>query len=189
MIGRALAGALVVLGVAAPVAMAQNPSTPPPPPGTSCRPTGFFTAPALPLEMVFDPTGAGDTFAGGFVGYLASAGREDESALRRAVIMGSAMASFCVEAFTRGRRPRAPRTHNVIAIGKYAASYNWRRRHVPVAIATCVTYLPAMSVAFTFKPALMFATGQVPVFAYASATPALAAAARFRPSVTCERMV
>jgi sugar/nucleoside kinase (ribokinase family) len=60
---------------------------------------GSFAAPALPLEAVFDPTGAGDTFAGGFLGYLASTGQEGDAALRRAVIMGSAMASFCVEAF------------------------------------------------------------------------------------------
>jgi sugar/nucleoside kinase (ribokinase family) len=64
---------------------------------------GMFAAPALPLERVFDPTGAGDTFAGGFLGYLASAGRTDDAALRRAVIMGSTMASFCVEAFSLDR--------------------------------------------------------------------------------------
>jgi len=64
---------------------------------------GSFAAPALPLEVVFDPTGAGDTFAGGFVGYLASTGREDDAALRRAVVMGSTMASFCVEAFSLDR--------------------------------------------------------------------------------------
>ena len=60
---------------------------------------GSFAAPALPLEVVFDPTGAGDTFAGGFVGYLDGTGRAGDAALRRAVIMGSTMASFCVEAF------------------------------------------------------------------------------------------
>jgi sugar/nucleoside kinase (ribokinase family) len=64
---------------------------------------GSFAAPALPLEVVFDPTGAGDAFAGGFLGYLAGAGREDDAALRRAVIMGSTMASFCVEAFSLDR--------------------------------------------------------------------------------------
>jgi len=64
---------------------------------------GSFAAPALPLEAVFDPTGAGDTFAGGFVGYLAGTGGEGEAALRRAVIMGSTMASFCVEAFSLDR--------------------------------------------------------------------------------------
>ena len=64
---------------------------------------GCFAAPALPLEVVFDPTGAGDTFAGGFLGYLASTGQEGDAALRRAVIMGSTMASFCVEAFSLDR--------------------------------------------------------------------------------------
>jgi sugar/nucleoside kinase (ribokinase family) len=60
---------------------------------------GSFAAPAYPLETVFDPTGAGDTFAGGFIGYLAEAPDESDDALRRAVIMGSTLASFCVEAF------------------------------------------------------------------------------------------
>jgi sugar/nucleoside kinase (ribokinase family) len=60
---------------------------------------GFFAAPAYPLEQVFDPTGAGDTFAGGFLGYLAGAGGHGDDVLRRAVVMGSALASFCVEAF------------------------------------------------------------------------------------------
>jgi sugar/nucleoside kinase (ribokinase family) len=64
---------------------------------------GMFAAPALPLERVFDPTGAGDTFAGGFLGYLASTGETGDAALRRAVIMGSTMASFCVEAFSLDR--------------------------------------------------------------------------------------
>jgi sugar/nucleoside kinase (ribokinase family) len=58
-----------------------------------------FFAPALPLEDVFDPTGAGDTFAGGFVGYLASTGDISFDNMKRAVIYGSAMASFCVEKF------------------------------------------------------------------------------------------
>jgi sugar/nucleoside kinase (ribokinase family) len=64
---------------------------------------GSFAAPAYPLEDVFDPTGAGDTFAGGFMGYLASRGGEGEEALRRAVIMGSTLASYCVEAFSLDR--------------------------------------------------------------------------------------
>ena len=59
----------------------------------------FFYAPALPLEDVFDPTGAGDTFAGGFTGYLAHTGDLSFENIKRAVIMGSAMASFCVEQF------------------------------------------------------------------------------------------
>jgi sugar/nucleoside kinase (ribokinase family) len=58
-----------------------------------------FSAPAYPLEDVHDPTGAGDTFAGGFFGYLAKHRRYDEPALRRAILYGSALASFCVERF------------------------------------------------------------------------------------------
>ena len=58
-----------------------------------------FFAPALPLEEVFDPTGAGDSFAGGFIGYLAQSGQVNFENLKRAVIYGSAMASFCVERF------------------------------------------------------------------------------------------
>ena len=58
-----------------------------------------FFAPALPLEEVFDPTGAGDTFAGGFIGYLASTNDISFDNMKRAIIVGSAMASFCVEKF------------------------------------------------------------------------------------------
>ena len=60
---------------------------------------GIFYAPALPLEDVFDPTGAGDTFAGGFIGYLASTNDTSFENMKRAVVVGSAMASFCVEKF------------------------------------------------------------------------------------------
>lgn len=60
----------------------------------------IFYAPALPLADVFDPTGAGDTFAGGFMGYLAKTDDISVSNLKRAIIAGSAMASFCVEAFS-----------------------------------------------------------------------------------------
>ncbi len=66
-------------------------------------PEDAFAAPAFPLEKVFDPTGAGDTFAGGFMGYLASAGETSEIALRCAIIMGSTLASFCVEGFSLDR--------------------------------------------------------------------------------------
>jgi len=59
----------------------------------------IFFAPALPLEEVFDPTGAGDTFAGGFIGHLASTEDISFDNMKRAVIYGSAMASFCVEKF------------------------------------------------------------------------------------------
>lgn len=58
-----------------------------------------FFAPALPLEEVFDPTGAGDTFAGGFIGYLAKTGDISFENMKNAIIFGSAMASFCVERF------------------------------------------------------------------------------------------
>ncbi len=58
-----------------------------------------FSAPALPLEDVFDPTGAGDTFAGGFIGHLAKTGDISFDNMKRAIIYGSAMASFCVEKF------------------------------------------------------------------------------------------
>ena len=58
-----------------------------------------FFAPALPLEDVFDPTGAGDTFAGGFVGHLARTGDISFENMKNAIIIGSAMASFCVEKF------------------------------------------------------------------------------------------
>lgn len=60
----------------------------------------MFYVPALPLEEVFDPTGAGDTFAGGFMGYLASVGKVDFEEMKRALIYGSALASFCVEKFS-----------------------------------------------------------------------------------------
>lgn len=58
-----------------------------------------FSAPALPLAEVFDPTGAGDTFAGGFVGYLAKVGTINFNNMKNAIIYGSALASFCVEKF------------------------------------------------------------------------------------------
>ena len=58
-----------------------------------------FFAPALPMEEVFDPTGAGDSFAGGFIGYLAKTNNISFENMKRAVINGSAMASFCVEKF------------------------------------------------------------------------------------------
>lgn len=66
---------------------------------TLFTPSGYFVAPAYPLESVFDPTGAGDTFAGGFMGYLASHDEVNDDVLRRACIYGSVMASFNVEKF------------------------------------------------------------------------------------------
>jgi sugar/nucleoside kinase (ribokinase family) len=58
-----------------------------------------FFAPALPLEEVFDPTGAGDTFAGGFMGHLAKTNDISFNNMKSAIIVGSAMASYCVEKF------------------------------------------------------------------------------------------
>ncbi|MGZ8708694.1 MAG: PfkB family carbohydrate kinase [Thermoanaerobaculia bacterium] len=63
----------------------------------------IFAAPAYPLENVFDPTGAGDTFAGGFLGYLASRREVHDKELRRAIIFGSVLASFTVEKFSLDR--------------------------------------------------------------------------------------
>lgn len=63
----------------------------------------FFSAPAYPLEDIHDPTGAGDCFAGAFTGYLAKADRIDHGSLRKAVVYGSVIASYCVEAFSLGR--------------------------------------------------------------------------------------
>ena len=59
----------------------------------------MFSVPAFPLEEVHDPTGAGDSFAGGFMGYLAGAGRINEQTLRRAMVYGSVLGSFAVERF------------------------------------------------------------------------------------------
>jgi sugar/nucleoside kinase (ribokinase family) len=59
----------------------------------------IFAAPALPLADVFDPTGAGDTFAGGFIGYMAKVGTVSFNNMKNAIIFGSALASFCVEKF------------------------------------------------------------------------------------------
>jgi len=72
----------------------------------------YFAIPAYPLESVFDPTGAGDTFAGGFMGYLSSQQKLDEAAMRRAMIFGSVMASFNVEEFGTDRVRRL--THDEI---------------------------------------------------------------------------
>jgi sugar/nucleoside kinase (ribokinase family) len=73
---------------------------------------GFFALPAYPLETVVDPTGAGDSFAGGFLGYLASQGdgaADDDGELRRAMTYGSTLASFNVEEFGTERVSRLTR--------------------------------------------------------------------------------
>jgi sugar/nucleoside kinase (ribokinase family) len=82
----------------------------------------YFAAPGYPLEEVRDPTGAGDTFAGGFIGYLARGGETDDQALRRAIICGTVMASFAVEDFSLNRLFRltpeeiASRYHEMLAL-------------------------------------------------------------------------
>jgi len=65
-----------------------------------CTETLVFSAPAYPMENIFDPTGAGDAFAGGFVGWLARTDDMSEENLKRAVVYGSTLASFCVEKFS-----------------------------------------------------------------------------------------
>ena len=70
------------------------------------REGGWFAAPAIPLDSVFDPTGAGDCFAGGFIGYLANTMNFEETNVRKAIVMGSVMASFNVEAFSLDRLRR-----------------------------------------------------------------------------------
>ena len=70
------------------------------------REDGWFAAPAIPLDSVFDPTGAGDCFAGGFIGYLANMMNFEDANIRKAIVMGSVMASFNVEAFSLDRLKR-----------------------------------------------------------------------------------
>lgn len=69
-------------------------------------PHGFFSAPGYPLEEVRDPTGAGDSFAGGLIGYLAHTGDVSFASVKRGVIYGSAIASCCAEAFSTGYREK-----------------------------------------------------------------------------------
>ena len=73
-------------------------------------PGGLFIAPAYPLKCVIDPTGAGDSFVGAMLGYLASSGNNIEKNLRRAIIHGSAVASFCCEGFGLTRTTRVNRS-------------------------------------------------------------------------------
>jgi sugar/nucleoside kinase (ribokinase family) len=80
---------------------------------------GFFAAPAMPLEEVFDPTGAGDTFAGGFLGYLASCDTLDDAALSRAIIYGSTLASFAVEDFSVDRLLRLTKAEITDRFGEF----------------------------------------------------------------------
>lgn len=79
----------------------------------------MFFAPALPLEDVFDPTGAGDSFAGGFAGYLLKTGEVSFENMKNAIIAGSAMASFCVEKFGTGNLINLKKTEIYDRIRKF----------------------------------------------------------------------
>lgn len=85
----------------------------------------MFFAPALPLEEVFDPTGAGDTFAGGFMGYLASTDDTSFENMKRAIINGSALASFCVEEFGTERLLNITRKDLEERIAEFVALTNF----------------------------------------------------------------
>ncbi len=80
---------------------------------------GIFSAPAMPLVNVFDPTGCGDTFAGGFIGYLAKTGDLSNGNLRKGVILGSVLASFNVEKFSLDRMRRLTMDEIIKRYGKF----------------------------------------------------------------------
>jgi sugar/nucleoside kinase (ribokinase family) len=84
-----------------------------------------FFAPALPLEEVFDPTGAGDTFAGGFIGHLAKTGDISFENMKTAIIVGSAMASFCVEKFGPNRLREITKADIDDRIGEFVQLVNF----------------------------------------------------------------
>jgi len=79
----------------------------------------YFSAPAFPVDKLIDPTGAGDSFAGGFLGYLAKTGKSDENTLRKAVIFGSTVASFNVEDFSIRRLQHLTRSELQERIKKF----------------------------------------------------------------------
>ncbi len=85
----------------------------------------IFFAPALPLEEVFDPTGAGDTFAGGFMGFIASTDDTSFENMKRAVIAGSALASFCVEKFGTERLTEISKNDFDERVSKFVALANF----------------------------------------------------------------
>ncbi len=85
----------------------------------------IFSAPGLPLEEVFDPTGAGDTFAGGFIGQIAATGDTSFENMKRAVIYGSAMASFCVEKFGPEKLEKLTRNEIEERVSKFVALANF----------------------------------------------------------------
>ena len=90
----------------------------------------MFFAPALPLEEVFDPTGAGDTFAGGFMGYIASTNDTSFDNMKRAIINGSALASFCVEEFGTQRLMTITNTDLEERISEFVALTNFEMEQV-----------------------------------------------------------
>jgi sugar/nucleoside kinase (ribokinase family) len=81
--------------------------------------TKMFYCPALPLEEVFDPTGAGDTFVGGFIGYLAQTNDISFENMRKAIVYGSAMASFCVEKFGTERLFEVKSSDLEVRVGEF----------------------------------------------------------------------
>jgi sugar/nucleoside kinase (ribokinase family) len=79
-------------------------------------PKGFFICPAYPLHSVVDPTGAGDSFVGGMMGYLATAKGSVDNNIRRAMIYGSVVASFCCEGFGLNRTTKATRAQVALRV-------------------------------------------------------------------------
>jgi sugar/nucleoside kinase (ribokinase family) len=88
----------------------------------------IFAAPALPLEDVFDPTGAGDTFAGGFIGYLTRINDTSFESMKAAIIVGSAMASFCVEQFGPSRLKEVTADEITARVNEFVALANFEIR-------------------------------------------------------------
>lgn len=95
----------------------------------------YFYCPALPLEEVVDPTGAGDTFAGGFIGHLASLGRVDFEAMKQAVVVGSALASFTCSSFgTEGIRSVAQQDIQA-RLAAFRKMTDWQEQPVPASVS------------------------------------------------------
>lgn len=88
----------------------------------------IFSAPALPLEDVFDPTGAGDTFAGGFIGYLTRINDTSFESMKAAIIVGSAMASFCVEQFGPSRLKEVTADEITARVNEFVSLSNFEIR-------------------------------------------------------------
>lgn len=81
----------------------------------------YFFAPALPLEEVFDPTGAGDTFAGGFAGFITQSENVSFGNMKNAIIYGSNLASFCVEKFGTERMGRLEKSEVIDRLQQFKA--------------------------------------------------------------------